>query len=39
MQVGSFASSDEAFAADALFLAYKSGSVDKVKAVVQVRAG
>ena len=35
--IANFTSSEEAFAADALFLAYKEGNADKIKAVVQVR--
>lgn len=34
--VSSFTGSDEAFAADALFLAYKEGSADRIKAALQV---
>jgi len=37
MGVDAFSNSDEAFAADALFLAYGECSADKVKSVVQVR--
>jgi hypothetical protein len=35
--IENFTKSDEAFAADALFLAYQSGTAEKVQAVVQVR--
>ena len=37
LAVAAFASSEEAQAADALFVAYAGGSADKVKAAVQVR--
>jgi phage gp46-like protein len=37
LSIDNFTKSDEAFAADALFLAYQSGSAEKVQAVVQVR--
>lgn len=36
--VESFTGSEEAFAADALLLAYKEGNAEQIKAVVQVRA-
>ncbi|WIA40993.1 hypothetical protein OEZ86_004636 [Tetradesmus obliquus] len=35
--IEAFTKSDEAFAADALFLAYQSGSAEKVQAVVQAK--
>jgi hypothetical protein len=37
LAIANFTSSEEAFAADALFLAYKEGNADKIRAVVQVR--
>jgi hypothetical protein len=36
--VESFTGSEEAFAADALLLAYKEGNAEQIKAVVQVKA-
>jgi hypothetical protein len=39
MGVDAFSSSDEAFAADALFLSYADGNAEKVKALVQVGRG
>ncbi|KIY98118.1 Gamma-soluble NSF attachment protein [Monoraphidium neglectum] len=38
MGVDAFSSSDEAFAADALFLSYADGNAEKVKALVQSKA-